>query len=188
MRSRFFTVKLETGFGLLFLLKDGKILVCPNQVYAGANKTKLVYTHPTSKQCNYNVDTSNLVTKDELEKVKGMIEVSAKIVGSGTLSIYGTAGNVVESSMTVSVDYDFVELVLIPFTPSSDNSVLTPYYSTKVLKGYNGSIVIKHNGINSTYECRVADVSATANKITARYTVENRSTAEATYSVVFYKY
>ena len=179
---------METGFGLLFLLKEGKILVCPNQVYVGANKSKLVYTHPANKQCNYSVDTSKLATKEELEKVKGMIDVSARIVGSGTLLISGTAGNVVKSSMEVSVDYDFVELVLIPFTPSSDNSVLTPYYSTKVLKGYNGSIVINHKGINSTYECRVADVSATADKITASYTVENRSTAEAAYSVVFYKY
>ena len=34
-------------------------MVCPNQVYAGSNKTKLVYAHPTAKQCDYNgVDTT----------------------------------------------------------------------------------------------------------------------------------
>ena len=28
----------------------------------------LVYTHPADKQCNYSVDTSNFVTKDEIEE------------------------------------------------------------------------------------------------------------------------
>ena len=44
------------------LLSDGKILVCNNKVCAGRNKIDLtkdtIYTHPSTKQCNYSVDLS----------------------------------------------------------------------------------------------------------------------------------
>ncbi len=41
----------------MIVLKDGKIIVCNNKVYAGKNKLELtkdtVYTHPAEKQCNF---------------------------------------------------------------------------------------------------------------------------------------
>ena len=53
-----------------FVLKDGKILVCNNKVYAGRNKIDLtkdtVYVHPNTKQCNYSVDTSSFVKTSDL--------------------------------------------------------------------------------------------------------------------------
>ena len=120
---------METEIGLLFLLKEGKIIVCPNQVYAGANKTKLVYTHPENKQCNYSVDTSNLVTKEELEKVKGMIDVSARIIDSGRYYAdfsTGSSSNL-KGKVTLQLpECDYVELesayVDIPYTTAVTSS------------------------------------------------------------------
>ena len=46
------------------ILNTGKILVTPNHCYIGPNKIDLTtdtkYVHPTSKQCNYSVDLSNI--------------------------------------------------------------------------------------------------------------------------------
>ena len=71
---------------LLFVLKDGKILVCNNKVYAGANKLDLtkdtVYVHPASKQCNYSVDLSNYATKAELDALPKV----ARPIASGNVS------------------------------------------------------------------------------------------------------
>ena len=120
---------METGFGLLFLLTEGKLVVCPNQVYAGSNKTKLVYTHPENKQCNYSVDTSNLVTKEELEKVKGMIDVSARIVDSGRYSAEFSSSdkNYSKGKVTLQLpECDYVELesawVDFPYTTAVTSS------------------------------------------------------------------
>lgn len=42
-------------------------MVCNNKVYAGRNKLDLtkdtVYVHPSTKQCNYSIDTSKFATK-----------------------------------------------------------------------------------------------------------------------------
>ena len=54
----------------MIVLKEGKILVCNNKVYAGRNKIDLtkdtIYVHPNSKQCNYSVDTSSFVKTSDL--------------------------------------------------------------------------------------------------------------------------
>ena len=53
------------------MLTPAQILATPNNVYCGVGNgtvKNLVYTHPADKQCNYSVDTSNFVTKDEIEE------------------------------------------------------------------------------------------------------------------------
>ena len=104
------------------------------KAWFGPNKIELtkdtVYTHPTSKQCNYNVDTSNLVTKDELEKVKGMIDVSARIVGSGQYSkLFTTDTSKTTTTGSVNIQLptcDYIELesalVKIPYSTAVTSS------------------------------------------------------------------
>lgn len=113
----------------MIVLTDGKILVCPNQVYAGANKTKLVYTHPTVKQCDYNVDLSTYATKEELDKVKGMIDVSARIVDSGRYSADFSSSdkNYSKGKVTLQLpECDYIELesawVDFPYTTAVTSS------------------------------------------------------------------
>ena len=54
----------------MIVLKAGKIIVCNNKVYAGRNRIDLtkdtVYVHPSSKQCDYYVDTSSFVKTSDL--------------------------------------------------------------------------------------------------------------------------
>ena len=92
-----------------------------------------------NKQCNYSVDTSNLVTKEELDKVKGMIEVSARVVGS---EIIGGSSSDRSYSLSVSIDYDYIE-IYPAFTVNSSSTNYSGYAavqsSTPIIIAKNGS-------------------------------------------------
>ena len=67
----------------VFLLTDGKIVVCNNKVYAGRNKLDLtkdtIYTHPSSIQCNASSEISSLKSSVS----DGKILIANAITGKG---------------------------------------------------------------------------------------------------------
>ena len=57
-------------------LNIGVLSTGPSKAYIGTfGEIGHPYTHPTDKQCNYSVDTSNFVTKDEIEDIGGGVSM-----------------------------------------------------------------------------------------------------------------
>lgn len=171
-------------FLLYLILTNGKLMICNNKVYAGKNLLDLtkdtVYIHPTTKQCNYSIDTSNFVTKTELNKVKGMIDVSARVVGSKQ-AIAGNASQTV--TVPVSIDYDYIE-IYPAFTINKSASEYSGYAavasSVPVIVAKDGT------GIISVEDCEhTAGVQCSASQVYF-YSTGNYIHFDCT--VVFYKY
>ena len=120
----------------------------------GQNKIDLTkdtsYIHPTNKQCNYEPDLSNYATKEELETVKGMIEVSARIVETKGLQVSGSSSN-------NNATYTVAECDYIILYGKSDESIYSAksvcykggsaYVSALITGGvYNSLVSLSSNG------------------------------------------
>ena len=157
------------------------------KAWFGPNKVELtkdtVYVHPSSKQCNYNVDTSNLVTKDELEKVKGMIDVSARVIGSK--KVYKSSAATSQSVAAVS-GYDYIE-IYIAHKPIGDSAHYSIATTTPVVIANGGSgMVSMYGNVNSIYYTFV-EVNCTASSIDFEV-VSFENDVNFACTVTFYKY
>ena len=152
-------------------------------MYAGRNKIDLtkdtIYTHPSTKQCNYSVDTSQFATKTDLNNISG------KLIGTKSFHISLTLGYPSSETETLSIDfaYDYVEMTLDPFDTNSGVATLT----TKILKGHTGSIVVQYKEggdlIASSKDCK-----ASATELSVSILRSNKGSYEATYTCNFYSF
>jgi len=106
-------------------------LIGNNKVWAGSNKIDL------TKDTTY--DLSIYATKEELETVKGMIEVSARIVGSGKVSVRNG------SDITTVPSCDYV----IVYAPAVDISTYVfPEQNLLCYKGCSAELTTKGYYLN----------------------------------------
>ena len=141
---------------------------------------------------------STYATKEELDKVKGMIDVSARIVGSDIFYIGAyTTDKEVASSLAVTVDYDYAELVLIPFSlkiTSQTNSnpvindIMSGFYSVKLVNGGKCEVVIKTTPTSGSDSISHVVAKSTGSTITTSFCPGGSNYCSATYTVIFYKY
>lgn len=143
-----------------------------NKVWAGSNKIDL------TKDTTY--DLSIYATKEELETVKGMIEVSARIVYTHNVRYQLSAG----TSISVSIDYDYITIqpaACMARTTGSNSTmsaVVPPKYVMK--KGTSGYVPLVL--ISDTI---FVNVSANSTSIT--FTKADDSSYQMC-NIVFYKY
>ena len=97
-------------------------MVCNNKVYAGRNKIDL------TKDTTY--DLSTYVTKEDLEKVKGMIDVSARLVHTMHMNdstVGSSSGNAYDYRINYTVKpCDYIKLKFINYfndTTTTANNV-----------------------------------------------------------------
>ena len=118
---------------------SGRIYVTNDKIVCGSREgtanvlyphSGSTYVHPSEKQCNYTPDLSTYATKEELEEVKGLIDMGAKIVGSGSL-IADRA-----SSVTVPA-CDYVEIISEMYVCSAG---IVPKASSIVYKGTSANV------------------------------------------------
>ena len=108
-------------------LTDGKIRIGKNKAWFGPNAVELtkntIYTHPSTKQCNYDVDLSNYVTQSDIETLKKELsDVGAKLVGS--VPVYADRRST-SIEVTYSYDFDYVEIIPASVTIGLTNSGAT---------------------------------------------------------------
>lgn len=143
-----------------------------------------VYKHPTVKQCDYSVDLTNCATKDELEKVKGMIDVSARIVHTGSFwvdSLNYTAKYA--AKIACATEYDYVEVSTGPFIISD---VVYPTTLTIIKKGDTANVPGVYN--DSSYSRTIIwpfEITANSDGISSSIEMTSRLLYM---SATFYKY
>lgn len=174
------------------ILTDGKIALGKTKAWFGPNAVELtkdtVYTHPTSKQCNYSVDLTQYATKEGLEKLKGMIDVGAKLVATRLFEVRGDRKGVKPSMSCAGIDFDYVDLVQPSFCG------LTPC-SCMISKNGSGAFMYLLRDGTYQYYAKPMTVSVTADTITGSdvllYDSVNSSDNKdemVTCTVNFYKY
>ena len=160
-------------------------MICNNKVYAGKNKLDLtkdtVYKHPSTKQCNYSIDTSNFVTKTELNKVKGMIDVSARVIGSK--SVYSHSGGSV--SADVIIGYDYIE-IYVAYTPVGNNAIAVATTTPIIIANGGTGIISMDTNANNEKTYTYVEISCTSTTID----FVRASYADPVFActIVFYKY
>ena len=127
------------------------------------------YKHPSAIQCNYSIDTSNFVTKTELNKVKGMIDVSARVVHSAYASIYhSTAGH---STVICTKGSDYATIRL--------NDSACP-----VTIAAGGTGIIQISSSNSEIVVETCNLSSNGTELQ----IQDRDATGEYINITFYKY
>ena len=174
------------------VLTDGKIALGKTKAWFGSNKVELtkdtVYTHPSTKQCGYNVDLSNYVTQSDIEAIKKELsDVGAKLVGS--MPVYADRRST-SAEVTYSYDFDYVEIipasVAVGLTNGGATFIQPPVAICKNCSGVvsfstcddSGNATVNHN------ECLVK-VTQTSTRIELKYVYVNSFFGG---TINFYKY
>ena len=147
-------------------LTKGQISVANSKVYAklgDGSVANMIYTHPTTKQCNYSVDTSAFATKTELENLEKKIALGSVGFSSPVLGARIRIGGF--DYVIVHIDARIV-YVIIEVIPS-----LTQFSSGSI--SYAGSTIANlcttwyNNNVPTELKSAGIFASVTVNRVTA---------------------
>lgn len=174
------------------ILTDGKLILGKSKGWFNSSLIEFPYKHPSTKQCNYSVDTSNFVTKSDLDKVKGMIDVSARVVHSAGF----------RQSVTINVSnkpYDYAEIVIFSKMAQADGGtseknygyVTVPGTTVTVKVGCTANIPVMciYNRNEIRLSNSIGTVTATSSSLNISIPVDaDHNSYYCSGSVTFYKY
>lgn len=167
-------------------LVSGRIYVTNDKIVCGSREgtanvlyphSGSTYIHPTEKQCNYTPDLSSYATKEELEEVKGMIDMGAKIVGTGNASFIN------ETEITVPT-CDYVEIMS---EPCIDDMLFVDQVRSVI---YKGSTINAHMLTSTNSGVRYSHIPFSLNSTGKKLTVDynNDQGIPIDFNWIAYKY